>query len=711
MASQLHLKRRAWALGLLVLLPACGSAPAGGTESLRPPPTRKVDAADDYHGTLVPDPYRWLEDQDSDETRRWVAAQNGYADALFSRIGARAGIRTRLEEIGNYPRRTPPEKHGPWWIWRTNDGLQNQAVIRRARSPEDPGEILLDPNTLSTEGTVAIGQLAFSNDGDFVACARSASGSDWIEWRVLEVESGKELFDRVPWCKFAGAAWTHDGAGFFYQRYPAPQPGATHEACNEKPQLCYHRLGDDASADKVVYERPDEPSWGYRPRVTEDGRWLVLEISSGTDERNRIAYVDLMRPDDGVRPLLMAFDAAYDFLGNEGTTWYLLTDKEAKRYRIAAIDIAATEPSLRTVVVESEATIAAARLVGDELVLVRMKDATHVVQRFGLDGRPRGDIVLPGLGTAAGFTGERKDRSTFFTFTSFLTPGTVLRFDFDSARTTTWYEPPLRFDPRPLVVKQVFYQSKDATRVPMFVLHDQRIALDGNNRTFLYGYGGFNIPVLPSFSSFLIAWCERGGVYAQACLRGGGEYGDDWHKAGMLKNKQNVFDDFVAAAHYLTRNGYATPNKLAIGGRSNGGLLVGAVLTQHPGLFGAAVPEVGVLDMLRYHKFTIGWAWASDYGRSDDPEMFPVLHAYSPLHRVQPGTSYPPTLIMTGDHDDRVLPGHSYKFAAALQEAQAGPAPIVLRVDTDAGHGAGKPTHKQIDEAADRLAFLEWALR
>jgi prolyl oligopeptidase len=709
MARLPHFLPCAWSQLLLVLPAACGSARSSETESLRPPPTAKVDAEDDYHGTKVKDPYRWLEDPDGDETRRWVAAQNGYADAVFARIGSRAEIRARIEAIGNYPRRTPPERHGPWWIWRSNDGLQNQAVIRRARSPDEPGEVLLDPNTLAADGTVAIGQLAFSKDGSHVACARSASGSDWIEWRVLEVATGRELPDRVPWCKFGGAAWTHDGAGFFYQRYPAPKEGETHQARNEKPFLCYHRLGDDADQDKVVYERPDEPGWGYRPRVTDDGRWLVVTIR--TDERTRIAYVDLMRPEAGVHPLLMAFDASYEFVGNDGATWFLLTDKDAKRYRIAALDVSKSELALRTVVVESEATIESARHVGDQLVVVRMKDATHVVQRFSLDGQPRGEILLPGLGTVAGFTGKPKDKTTWFTFTSFLTPGTILRFDFDSGVTSAAYEPPLRFDPGQFVVKQVFYQSKDATRVPMFLMHKKGIALDGRNRTFLYGYGGFNIPVLPAFSSFMVAWCERGGVYAQACLRGGGEYGEDWHKAGMGKNKQNVFDDFVAAARYLTRNGYASQPCLAIGGRSNGGLLVGACLTQHPGLFGAAVPEVGVLDMLRYHQFTIGWAWASDYGRSDDPEMFPVLFAYSPLHRVQPGTAYPPTLIMTGDHDDRVLPGHSYKFAAALQEAQAGPAPIVIRIDTNAGHGAGKPTQKQIDEAADRLAFLEWALR
>ncbi len=699
---------------LLLLLAGCASQDTTTVVPSalpRPPVTRTVAVVDDYHGQQIADPYRWLEDQDSQEVAQWVAAQNEVTQAVLAQIPEREAIRQRLTELWNHVRLSPPTRQGDLWVWSRNDGLQNQAVLYRGTTPLQQGDVLLDPNTLSADGTVALGGGAFSEDGRYFAYGLSERGSDWRTWHVLEVPTGRRLDDELHWSKFSGATWLPDGSGFFYSRYPAPEEGATYEAENKNPQLVLHKLGTPQADDVVVYERPDQPDWSFGTTLGDDQRHLIVAIRQGTDRRNRIAYVDLQHG-LAVQPLLMEFDASYRFLGNDGGKLYFLTDKDAPRGRIIAVDVA--QPAAehwQVVIPEADDTISSVEMFGNRFVITWLTDARHRVTVHGLDGAFERELPLPGIGAVSGFSGKRRDDQAWFTFTSFTTPGEIWRYVPEAGTVARAWRPDLPIDPEQFETTQVFFQSKDGTRVPMFLVHRKDLRLDGTNRTYLYGYGGFNISLTPSFSVMRLVWCERGGVYAQPTLRGGGEYGEAWHQAGMLERKQNVFDDFVAAAEYLLRNDYCTRSRLGIGGGSNGGLLVGAVMTQRPGLFGAAVPEVGVMDMLRYHKFTIGWAWASEYGRSDDPAMFPVLLRYSPLHNIRSGTAYPPTMVMTGDHDDRVLPGHSYKFGAAMQAAQAGEAPILLRIETRAGHGAGKPTAKLIEEATDRLAFLTWALQ
>jgi prolyl oligopeptidase len=711
----LLLAARGW---MTLLFAACAGEPhpttdgAGAGDGGSPwgtPPTRTDPVVETLHGAEVADPYRWLEDQDGAEVAAWVAAQNAATRAVLDALPARADLRERLRELWNYARYEPPERAGDRWFFRKNDGLQNQPVLYVSDDPQQDGKVLLDPNTLSPDGTVALAALAIDEQGQRVAYATSASGSDWREWRVLDVATGATLPDRLQWSKFGGAAWTHDGVGFFYQRYPAPQPGATFEAINDNAQLCYHRLGAEQAADRVVLERPDEPKWSFGGEVTDDGRLLVIRIGRGSERRNRVAVVDLQQPEWPVAHLPMDFDAAWDFVGNDGDRLFFRTDFEAPRGRVLALDWRAPEQRAE-IVPQQQQPLRSVQLLGGRLLCSYLEDATSRVRVHGLDGAVAGELPLPALGTASGFRGRPRDRTTFFTFTTFTAPPAVWRYDLDGGVCAPFRAPAFGRADADLEARRVFLQSRDGTRLPLFLVHKRGIALDGNSPCYLFGYGGFDAAMTPRFSVPNLVFVERGGIYAQAVLRGGGEYGEAWHRAGMLGQKQNVFDDFVACAEYLLRNGYTSTPRLAVGGGSNGGLLVGAVLTQRPDLFGAAVPEVGVLDMLRYHKFTIGWAWAAEYGTSDDPEQFAWLLRYSPLHNVVPGTRYPATLVMTGDHDDRVLPGHSYKFAAALQAAQAGPAPILLRVETQAGHGAGKPVQKLIDEAADKLAFLDWAL-
>jgi prolyl oligopeptidase len=710
---------------LALTLAGCGSSPTGpNAPSLRPtvppPKTRTVDVTDDFHGTAVADPYRWLEDANDPDVKAWITAQNATTNSYLAQIPARERLRTRLAELWNHERRSPPSREGARWFHWRNDGLQNQPILYVADDDTSAGTPLLDPNTLSADGTTSVSGLAFTKDGSKLAYAVSEKGSDWRTWRVLDVATGTPLPDSRPWSKFAPAAWLADGSAFFYQRYPEPKEGTAYQAATRIPQLCLHVLGTDPTTDVVVYERPDQPKFAYAPEVTDDGRYLVLRVSEGTERKNRIAIAEIasfapdttIAPESRIKPLLWDFDAGYEFLANDGTTFWFATDADAPRGRIVAIDI--TNPARehwQTIVPERKDTLADTLFAGGRFVCSYMRDAKHVVVVFDRDGKQTAEITLPDLGTVGQLTGKPASDVVHFSFTTFTKPGSILRHDLATNTTTTIAEPKVAFDASQFQTRQVFFQSKDGTRIPMFVVHRRDLRLDGSRPTLLYGYGGFRIPILPAFRPTTIAWLEDGGVYASVNLRGGAEYGAAWHDAGRLKNKQNVFDDFVAAAEYLTRNGFTRPDRLAVQGGSNGGLLVGAMLTQRPDLIGAAIPEVGVLDMLRYHLFTIGWAWASDYGRADDPEMFATLYGYSPLHRIRPGTSYPATFVMTGDHDDRVVPGHSFKFAAALQNAQGGDAPILLRVETSAGHGAGKPTSKLIDEAADRFAFLHGALR
>jgi prolyl oligopeptidase len=670
-----------------------------------PPSHPDPTVVDIYHGQPVPDPYRWLEDLDSERTRAWIEAQNQLTFDYLQRIPARQRLLERLTQLWNYEKYSQPFKEGGRYFYFKNDGLQNQSVLYTQESLEAEARVLLDPNTLSEDGTVALSGIAISRDGRYLAYGLSRSGSDWQEWKVRDIETGEDLPDHLRWIKFSGASWTPDGQGFFYSRYDEPPPGREYESANYFQKLYYHRLGTPQSEDLLVYHRPDQKEWGFAGGVTEDGNYLIISVWRGTDPKNLLFYKDLRDPNLPVVELIREFEAEYSFVGNDGSRFWLLTDLNAPRRRLVAIDLD-NPGQVQEVIPEAEETLQGVSLINNQFVAFYLKDAHTQIKTFALDGTYLGAIPLPGLGSASGFGGKRYDTETFYTFTSFTTPPTIYRYDFTTGRSTLFRQPQVDFDPQAYEVQQVFYPSKDGTRIPMFLVHRRGLARTGDHPTLLYGYGGFGISLTPSFSVGLVAWLEMGGVYAQPNLRGGGEYGEAWHQAGTKLNKQKVFDDFIAAAEWLVANGYTNPSKLAISGGSNGGLLVGACLTQRPDLFAAALPAVGVFDMLRFHKFTIGWAWISEYGSPEDPEEFKALYAYSPLHNLKPGTAYPATLITTADHDDRVVPAHSFKFAAALQAAQGGSQPILIRIDTKAGHGAGKPTTKLIEETADRWAFL-----
>ena len=697
--------------GGLLLTGMFTSAVPAPAQTLQYPAARKSDVVDDYHGTRVPDPYRWLEDPDSPESRAWIEAQNRLTAAYLADIPARATIRQRLTKLWNYPKYGAPFRKAGRYFFLKNDGLQNQSVLYKQASLEATPETLLDPNILSEDGTVALSTLAVADNGRLLAYGTAASGSDWEEFRVRDVVTARDLSDHLKWIKFSGASWTKDGAGFFYSRYPEPTDKALTDV-NRFQRLYYHRLGTDQAQDVLVYERPDQPDWGMNAEVTDDGRYAVLTVWLGTDRRNRVYYRDLKDPrhpriTGEVVRLLDDFDASYAFVGNDGPVFYFLTDLDAPRKRVIAIDTRHPERGgWRELIPQGQDVLEGVQIIHDTFVANYMHDASSRLRLFALDGRMLKDLELPTLGSIGSISGERKDDEMFYAFTSFLYPTTIFRYDFKSGATSVFKAPTIDFDPSRYETKQVFYTSKDGTRVPMFITYKKGLTLDGSNPTYLYGYGGFNISLTPSFSVAMLVWLEMGGVYAVPNLRGGGEYGEEWHQGGMHEKKQNVFDDFIAAAEYLIAQRYTSPAKLAIAGGSNGGLLVGAAMTQRPELFGAALPAVGVMDMLRFHKFTIGWAWVTDYGSADSAAQFPYLYKYSPLHNIRAGTRYPATLVTTADHDDRVVPGHSFKFTATLQAAQAGPQPVLIEIETKAGHGAGKPTSKVIEEQADRIAFL-----
>ena len=672
------------------------------------------DQVDDHHGTPIPDPYRPLEDSDAPATRAWIEAQNRLTAGVLGSSSARDEIRERLAELWDHPRTGAPWRRGERWFSLRNSGLQDQDVLWVADAPDAEGRVLLDPNGLSPDGTTALAAAEASESGRLLAHATSDAGSDWRTWAVRDVGTGEDLDERITWSKFASAAWTHDDAGFFYGRYPQPPADAAYDAPNHDMELRYHRLGTPEADDRVVLVRPDQPEWGYEPMVTDAGRLLVITIWRGTDPENRLAIADLSRGVEAaeVRMLIEQPDARYEPIAAVDGTLYLLTDRDAPLGRVVALDVAADGAAeLREVIAEGEDAIEQVRLVGDRLAVVTLHHAHHRLAIFERDGRHVADVRLPSIGTVGDLAGRRDDPELYLAFTTFAAPAVVLAVRMADGAVREVRRPALAWNPGDYVSEQIFVTSDDGTRVPLFLTRRRDVRPDGETPTLLYGYGGFQIPVGPMFKPEWLAWMERGGLLAVASLRGGGEYGTAWHDAGRLANKQNVFDDFAACARWLAGSGWTRAERIGILGRSNGGLLVGAAITQHLELFGAAVAEVGVLDMLRFHRFTIGWGWTSDYGSADDPEQFRTLLAYSPLHNLRPGTAYPPTLITTGDHDDRVVPGHSFKFAAALQAAQAGDAPVVIRIDTDAGHGLGKPVHKLIDERADVLAFLELALR
>ncbi len=693
------------------------------------PHTKRVDVVDDYHGTTVVDPYRWLEDTDSDETAAWVKQQNAVTEAFLGTIRARESLRARLTKLWNYERFGVPEKRGGKYFFTKNDGLQDQAVLYWTTNLKDEPRVLLDPNGWSDEGTAALTSTAVSRDGKYIAYGVQRAGSDWQQWKVREIESGKDLPDTIDWVKFSHAVWNHEGTGFYYARYPKPAPGEALEDQNVDQKVYFHRLGTAQAEDLLVYEDPANPKHGFGVMVTEDGKYLLVSTWKGTGRKNLVHYKRLdkavkNKADQGLAqragaeftPLVTEFENFFEYVGNDGDTFYFFTDMESPRGKLIAIDLrrsrAKAESRLltRDIIPETEATLSDVSMVGNQFFADYLKDAKSEIRIYDRRGRDKGVVELPGIGSAGGFGGERTHRETFYAFTSFTEPTTIFRYDLRTRKSEVFRKPEVAVDTSQFETQQVFVTSKDGTKLPMFIVHKRGLERNAKNPTLLYGYGGFNVSLTPYFSITRSVWMERGGVLAIPNLRGGGEYGEAWHQEGIKEKKQNTFDDFIAAAEYLIKERYTSPEKLAIQGGSNGGLLVGAVMTQRPELFGAALPSVGVMDMLRFHQFTIGWAWVDDYGSSDDPKMFPVLRAYSPYHNIEEGVSYPATLVMTADHDDRVVPGHSFKFVSALQRAHGGDTPVMIRVETQAGHGAGTPTSKRIAEAADMFAFLERVL-
>ena len=677
--------------------------------------TKKVDHVDEHHGVKVPDPYRWLEDdvRQSKEVAEWVEAQNKLTFSFLESIPQREPIKKRLTELWNYEKFGVPSKVGGRYYYSKNDGLQNQSVLYVLDKLDGEPRVLLDPNSWSKDGTVALAATSFSDDGKYVAYSVADAGSDWNTWRIIEIDSGRLLADELKWIKFSGVSWTNDSRGFFYSRFDAPKEGAAFQGLNKNQKVFYHRIGTPQSEDVLVFKRPDQPDWGFQTSVTEDGRYLIITTWKGTDDKYRIAYKDLLEPYGMPVDLIENFDNEYSFIGNDGAVFYFQTDLNAPRKRVIAIDTRKPiDPKeFKELIPESKETLVGVNIVANQFVTTYLKDAKTQVKLFRLDGSFVREVDFPFIGSAAGFGGRREDTETFYSFSSFATPSSIFRYDLLTGKSTLFRQTKVKFNPDDYVVEQVFFKSKDGTRVPMFLAYKKGLKKDGSNPTLLYGYGGFAISLTPSFSVARLGWMEMGGVFAMPNLRGGGEYGEEWHQGGTKLNKQNVFDDFIAAGEWLIENGYTKTEKLAIQGGSNGGLLVGACMTQRPELFGACLPAVGVMDMLRFHKFTAGRFWVDDFGSADDPKQFEAIYKYSPYHNVKPGTKYPATMVTTADTDDRVVPGHSFKFAAALQAAQTGDAPNLIRIETRAGHGAGKPTSKIIEEVTDQWAFLVKSLK
>ncbi len=700
--------RRAILCALSALALAAGGNSHGAADALRYPEALRGTQVDDYNGTKVADPYRSLENIDSQDTRNWVAAEDHLSREFLDSIPGRSSLAERLRNVWNFERWSAPVRYGKTWLYTHNDGLQNQSIVFVSSDLSGPARILIDPNTLSKDGTVALREMAMSADGSLLAYAVSDAGSDWQVWHVRDVATGKDLPDKLEWSKFGSASWRKDGTGFYYTSYDPPKAGLGLKSANEYLKLYFHRLGTPQSADTLVYARTDNPDWFIASDVTDDGRYLVIQASLGADERNLVAIQDLSQPNASVVPVIPSPTATYEVVGNIGTMLLVRTDDTAPRYRVVGIDLAHPDPAhWRSIVPEGQDTLNFASLVGDELIVHRLKDAHSAVQRYTPQGRLLGDVELPGLGTVSGFLGHSDDTQTYYQYSSFSTPPSVYRLELATGHVALWRAPTLNgFIPAQFETQQVFYPSKDGTRIPLFITSRKGTKLTGDNPTILYGYGGFNSPMTPGFSAIVAAWVQMGGVYAVANLRGGGEYGRAWHEAGMKTHKQNVFDDFIAAAQYLSESRWTSPKRLALFGRSNGGLLVGAVEEERPDIAAAAVAQVGVMDMLRFREFTIGRAWESDYGSVADPQEFRALYAYSPYHNVSSGVDYPATLIMTGDHDDRVFPAHSFKFAAAMQHADPQGRPILLRVEIRAGHGQGLPTAKLIDQVVDMFAFV-----
>lgn len=672
------------------------------------PVTKKTDQLDDYFGTKVADPYRWLEDDNSEATKAWVVEQNTVTTAYLHAIPFRDRIKQRLEEMWNYAKYSSPFKEGKYYYFYKNDGLQNQSVLYRQAGLEAAPEVFLDPNSMSRDGTAAPGVPAFTKSAKYCAYLLSQSGSDWQEAYIMDVESKKLLSDKLQWIKFSGISWKGD-EGFYYSRYPEGDEKDKLKGKNEFHKVYYHKLGTPQTADELIYGDKDHPQMTIGAGLTEDQRFLIVTKSQGTSGVE--LWVKDLTKNNAFTLLIKGFENEADVVDNDGDRLLVKTNIDAPNYKVVSIDPANPAKEnwveiipTRTKLLETVGTA------GGKLFVTYLEDASSKVYQCNIKGNLEKEIKLPGIGTASGFGGKAADKELFYSYTSFNTPPTIYHYNIVDGKSDLFRRPATKINPDDFVTVQSFFKSKDGASVPMFITYKKGLKLDGNNPTLIYGYGGFNIPLTPTFSISNAFFLEQGGVYVQVTLRGGSEYGEDWHKAGMLQNKQNVFNDVYGAVQFLIDNKYTNPSKIALRGGSNGGLLVGACITQHPELFKVAIPQVGVLDMLRYHQFTIGWAWAVEYGRSDKKEDFENLYKFSPLHNLKKGASYPATLVTTADHDDRVVPAHSFKFAAALQDANDGKNPTLIRIDSKAGHGAGKPTGKVIEEAADIWSFVMYNL-
>ena len=671
------------------------------------PKPRRGDQVDDFHGTKVADPYRWMEDTESAETRAWIEAENKLTNAYLASIPQREAIKNRLTEIWNYERYSAPSKiTDGFYIYSKNDGLQNQSVLYRAKSIDDPGTVFFDPNKIREDGTAALNGSNFTDDGKLWAYGVAQAGSDRTEWHVRDVATGKDLPDTLSPNRQGVSAWLKDNSGFYYSSYAPTRAGEELKATTKFQKVYFHKMGTPQSDDYVVYERPDNGDYFSGAEISEDGEWLLITVGKGTESMNMVYFKNLGVEKGPFQPLVENLESSWNFLGNDGSVFYFQTDKDASRGRVVKVDVMSKDKAWSEVIPQAADTMNGVSFINDQFVVNYLQDAHTVIKIYDKAGKFVRDVALPGIGSAGGFGGKRGDTETFYSYSSYNAPPTIYRYDMKTGRSTQFRTASVKIDPSVYEVKEVFYPSKDGTKIPMFLTYKKGLKLDGTNPTLLTGYGGFNIPSTPGFSVSRMAWLEMGGVYAVACLRGGSEYGKDWWKGGSRLNKQNVFDDFAWAGKWLVDNKYTSTHKLAIQGGSNGGLLVGAVLNQHPDWFGAAIPQVGVMDMLRFPKFTIGWAWVSDYGSPEDAADFKAMYAYSPYHNAKPGTKYPPTLVTTADHDDRVFPAHSFKYTAAMQNAQAGNAPVLIRIQTRGGHGAGLPTALAIEQQADIYAFL-----
>jgi prolyl oligopeptidase len=693
---------------------ACAAYAQTAPPALTYPTAARGPVVDEYHGTKVADPYRWMEELDSPETRAWVTAEANVAQGYLGGIGERTRIQKRLTELYDFETYGVPFRGGARYFYEHNTGLQGQSVLLVTNGASGKPAVALDPNTLSKDGSLAIAGYVAGPGGKLLAYGVSVGGSDWTDWRVRDLATGKDLPDVIRWTKYYKPVFKHDGAGLFYSAFPAPPPGDELKVRDLGNALYYHALGTPQSADRKLFDRADHPDWQYEPHLSDDGRWLVIAVGEGQvgDKGVENQYtIDLAASEWKVEPLVEGFDAGYEYAGSDSSLLYFATTLDAPRGRVIAIDPKQRERARWKEVVPqgSDAismTSTSVTLVGHRLIVTTLHDAHSRVSVFGLDGRRVRDVSLPGPGTATGFEGSAADRETFYKYTDLITPPTLYRYDVEAGTSTVFRAPKVRFASGDFEERQVFYPGKDGTRIPMTLAYRKGLKLDGTNPTLLYGYGGFGVSVLPTFNAARVAWMEMGGVYAMANLRGGGEYGEEWHRQGMRHNRQTAFNDFIAAAEWLIAQRYTSTPRLAIQGGSNGGLLVGACVTQRPDLYGAAVASVGVMDMLRFDQFGQGAGWVGDFGSPRDPEDFKALHAYSPYHNVRPGTHYPATLIITGDHDTRVMPAHSFKLAAAMQAAQSGPAPVLLRVDLTSGHHGGTTIAQTIEQTADTYGFL-----